>query len=171
MIIRLSEIDDTLVVKGSMEASRFMEVENNEFHIAMPVQYTLTVKKFDNLLTVTGPVTFEALFTCGRCLGEFKQSIAMDMDIRLVPKTEIPQSSELELKDEDMNVYYYESDEIDLDPFIYEEVLLDMPFRPICSVDCQGLCGICGKNKNFETCNCNETSRTLLGEKLKSFLN
>jgi uncharacterized protein len=154
-----------------MEASRFMEVENNEFHIATPVQYTLTVKKFDNLLTVTGPVTFEALFTCGRCLEEFRQSIAMDMDIRLVPQTEIPQASELELKDEDMDVYYYESDEIDLDPFIYEEVLLDMPFRPICSADCKGLCGSCGKNKNIETCDCNETSRTLLGEKLKSFLN
>jgi uncharacterized protein len=171
MIIRLSEIDDTLVVKGSMEASRFMEVEGNEFHIATPVQYTLTVKKFDNLLTITGPVTFEAFFTCGRCLEEFRRSIAMDMDIRLVPKTEIPQASEFELKDEDMDVYYYESDEIDLDPFIYEEALLDMPIRPICSMDCKGLCGACGKNKNFETCDCNETSHTLLGEKLKSFLN
>jgi uncharacterized protein len=171
MIIRLSEIDDTLVVKGSMEASRFMEVEKNEFHIATPVQYALTIKKFENLLTIAGPVTFEAFFTCGRCLEEYRQLIAMDMDIRLMPKTEIPQASEFELKDEDMNVNYYESDEIDLDPFIYEEVLLDMPSRPICSEDCQGLCGVCGKNKNLETCDCNETSHTLLGEKLKSFLN
>ena len=97
--------------------------------------------------------------------------ITMDMDIKLTPKTEIPQASEFELKDEDMDVYYYEGDEIDLDPFIYEEVLLDMPSRPICSEDCQGLCGVCGKNKNLESCNCSETSRTLLGEKLKSFLN
>ncbi len=171
MIIRLSEIDDTLVVKGSLEASRFMEVEKNEFHIATPVEYALTVRKFESLLTVTGPITFEAFFTCGRCLEEFQQLITVDMDIRLTPKTEIPQASEFELKDEDMDVYYYESDEIDLDPFIYEEVLLDMPSRPVCSEDCQGLCGICGKNKNFETCDCSETSRTLLGEKLKSFLN
>jgi uncharacterized protein len=171
MIIRLSEIDDTLLVKGSMEASRFMEAENNEFHVATPVQYTLTVKKFDNLLTITGPITFEALFTCGRCLEEFRQLIAVDMDIRLMPKTEIPQASEFELKDEDMDVYYYESDEIDLDPFIYEEALLDMPSRPVCSENCQGLCGICGENKNLESCHCSETSRTLLGEKLKSFLN
>jgi uncharacterized protein len=171
MIIRLSEIDDTLLVKGSMEASRFMEVENNEFHIATPVQYELTVKKFDNILTVTGPITFEALFTCGRCLEEFRQSIAMDMDIRLMPQTEILQASEFELKDEDMDVYYYENDEIDLDPFVYEEVLLGMPTRPVCSEDCKGLCGICGKNRNSETCDCNATSHTLLGEKLKSFLN
>ena len=171
MIIRLSEIDDTLAVKGGLEASRFMEVEKNEFHIATPVEYALTVRKFDSLLTVTGPITFEALFTCGRCLEEFRQSIAMDMNIRLMPENEAPHASEYELKNEDMDVYYYNSDEIDLDPFIYEEVLLDMPSRPVCSEDCQGLCGICGKNKNFETCDCNETSRTLLGEKLKSFLN
>ncbi len=171
MIIRLSEIDDVLVVKGSLEASRFMEVEKNEFHIATPVAYALTVRKFDKLFTVNGPINFEALFTCSRCLEEFRQSIAMKMNIKLVPETEIPRAAEYELKNEDMDIYYYNGDEADLDPFIYEEVLLAMPSRPICSESCQGLCGICGKNKNFETCNCNETSHTLLGEKLKSFLN
>jgi len=171
MIIRLSEIDDTLLVKGSMEASRFMEVENREFRIAKPVSYALTVRKFDNLLTVTGPISYEAFFTCGRCLEEFPRSVTLDMDIRLTPKIKTPQPSEFELKDEDMDVYYFEGDEIDLDPFIYEEVLLDMPSRPVCSEDCKGLCSICGKNKNLETCDCHETSRTLLGEKLKSFLN
>ncbi len=63
-----------------------MEVEKNEFHIATPVQYALTARKFDNLLTVTGPITFEALFMCGRCLEEFRQLITMDMDIKLTPK-------------------------------------------------------------------------------------
>lgn len=171
MLIRLSEIDDTLLVKGSMEASRFMEVENREFRITKPVHYTLTVKKFDNLLTIAGPISYEAFFTCGRCLEEFSRSVTLDMNIRLTPKIKTPQPSEFELKDEDMDVYYYEGDEIDLDPFIYEEILLDMPPRPVCSENCKGLCGICGKNKNLETCDCHEISHTLLGEKLKSFLN
>ena len=100
-----------------------------------------------------------------------RDQLTSDMDIRLTPKAEIPQAAELELRDEDMDVYYYDGDEIDLDPFIYEEVLLNMPLRPICKDECQGLCAICGKNKNLETCDCHETSRTLLGEKLKSFLN
>jgi len=82
------------------------------------------VKKFDNLVTIQGSITLEALFTCGRCLEEFSRSIALDMDIRLTPKARMPQASEFELKGEDMDVYYYDSDEIDLDPFIYEEVLL-----------------------------------------------
>jgi uncharacterized protein len=171
LIIRLSEIEDTFIVKGSMEASRFMDVENNEFHIMSPVDYMLTVRKYDSLVVLTGRLAFEASFTCGTCLEEFSQSIDVDMDIRLTPKAENPQAPELELRDEDMDVYCYDGDEIDLDPFIYEEVLLNMPLRPICKDECQGLCVICGKNKNLEICDCHETSRTLLGEKLKSFLN
>lgn len=171
MIIRLSEIEDTFIVKGSMEASRFMDVEKNEFHMITPVDYSLTVRKFDGLVALTGRIAFEASFTCGKCLEEFSRTVDVNMDIRLTPKAEIPQMSELELRDEDMDVYYYEGDEIDLDPFIYEEVLLNMPLRPLCKEECQGLCAICGKNKNLETCDCHETSRTLLGEKLKSFLN
>jgi uncharacterized protein len=171
MIIKLLEIDDTLTVKGSVEASRFMDVENDEFHITMPVEYELTVKKFDDLVTIQGPVHFEAIFTCGRCLEEFTQRIAVDMNIRLTSKAKLPQASELALKSEDMDVYFYDSDEIDLDPFIYEEALLDMPIRPICKEDCQGLCGVCGKNKNLETCDCHELPHTLFGEKLKPFLN
>ena len=127
MIIRLSEIEDTFIVKGSMEASRFMDVENSEFHIIKTVNYALKVRKFDNLVSLTGRVVFEASFTCGKCLEEFSRSVDADMDIRLTPKEEIPQASELELRDEDMDIYYYEGDEIDLDPFIYEEVLLNMP--------------------------------------------
>ncbi len=171
MIIRLSEIDDTLVVKGSMEASQFMSVENGEFHVASPVTYELTVRKFDNLVTLEGPVTLEALFTCGRCLEEYSQSLTMRMDIRLTPRGQTSQTSELELRSEDMDVYYYNGDEIDLDPFVYDEVLLNMPSRPLCKEDCLGLCGVCGKNRNFETCDCHQKTDTLLGEKLKSFLN
>ncbi|HEX2965280.1 MAG TPA: DUF177 domain-containing protein [Syntrophorhabdaceae bacterium] len=172
MIIRLSDIDDTLTLKGSMEASRFMEVEKTDFHLATPVEYELLVRKFDTLLTISGSVGFGAAFTCGRCLDEFKRTINLSMNIRVTPKQQdAPQSSEAELKDEDIDVYHYEGDEIDIDPFIYEEVLLNMPFRPLCREDCKGLCGVCGKNQNIETCNCHETSDTLLGEKLKSFLN
>ena len=171
MIIRLSEIDEVLTTKGSIEASRFMGVENSEFHMMTPVNYTLTVHKFDNIVTLEGPVTFEASFTCGCCLEEFTQAMAVDMNIRLTPRSAQPLAAETELKSDELDLYYYDGDEIDLDPYVYEEVLLNMPLRPVCKEDCQGLCGVCGKNKNLETCDCHETSHSLLGEKLKSFLN
>ena len=93
------------------------------------------------------------------------------MSIKLVPRTELPDAPEMELHGEDLDVYYYEGDEIDVDPFVYEEVMLNMPVRPLCSEACKGICPQCGKNRNTEKCDCPEAPLSLLGEKLKSFLN
>ena len=147
-----------------------MEAERNDFHLATPVRYDLLVRKFESLLSISGSVTFEAAFTCGRCLEEFHRNMSLAMDIRVAPKSDFREPAEAEFKDEDIDVYHYEGDEVDIGPFIYEEVLLNMPFRPLCEENCKGLCGICGRNQNYETCNCDRMSDTLLGEKLKSFL-
>ena len=29
--------------------------------------------------------------------------------------------------------------------------------KPLCADDCKGLCPVCGKNLNRETCDCNRT--------------
>lgn len=35
-----------------------------------------------------------------------------------------------------------------------EEFILALPFKPLCSEECKGLCALCGCNKNEETCAC-----------------
>jgi uncharacterized protein len=171
LVIRLSEIDDTFIARGSMEASRFNEVEDRSARVITPVAYELTVRKFDNLVTVQGSVECTMSITCSRCLDDFTLGLKAFLDIKLTPRTKTPRVSEVELRLDDMDVYYYEGDEIDLDPFIYEEVLLNVPLRPVCTEDCKGICPVCGRNKNVEDCQCDAAVHTLLGEKLKSFLN
>ncbi|MBU0547752.1 MAG: DUF177 domain-containing protein [Candidatus Omnitrophica bacterium] len=46
---------------------------------------------------------------------------------------------------------------IDLTPEIREEVILDYPIKPLCNLNCKGLCVKCGKNKNEGGCNCGST--------------
>ncbi len=46
---------------------------------------------------------------------------------------------------------------IDLKPNIREEIILDYPIKPLCSLSCKGLCLKCGKNKNEGGCNCGST--------------
>jgi uncharacterized protein len=93
------------------------------------------------------------------------------MAIKLTEKSTSPDAAEMELHNEDLDVYYYEGDEIDLDPYVYEEVMLNMPMRPLCREECKGICPTCGKNRNTEPCDCPEAPLSLFGEKLKSFLN
>jgi uncharacterized protein len=45
--------------------------------------------------------------------------------------------------DED-EVYRIEDDLIDLEPVIVDAVGLELPLRPLCSDDCEGLCSECG---------------------------
>lgn len=171
LIIRLSEIEDFLIVKGEMDTNRFPEAGDNTLKLLTPVSYELTVRKFDDTVTVEGPLNFEALLNCSRCLDEYRLSFSLGMNVKLAPMTELPRAPELELHNEDLDVYYYEGDEIDLDPFVYEEVMLNMPVRPLCREECKGICGSCGKNRNRQPCDCHEAPSGLLGEKLKSFLN
>ncbi len=48
----------------------------------------------------------------------------------------------------------FQGDEIDLTPYIWEELVLDMPYKFLCKEDCAGLCPKCGANRNHETCSC-----------------
>jgi uncharacterized protein len=170
LIIKISAIEDKLVVRGNMESSQFTRTDENEFVSLSPVSYELTIKKIEDLVTVEGPISCTLTMTCVKCLDEFTLPMNVNLDIELAPRVPTPHISELELKNNDMDVYYYEGDEIDLDPFVYDEVVLNIPMRPVCKEECKGLCDVCGKNKNYEECNCNKVSDTLLGEKLKSFL-
>jgi uncharacterized protein len=35
-----------------------------------------------------------------------------------------------------------------------EQFFLTLPMKPLCRPDCQGLCPVCGKNRNREQCDC-----------------
>ena len=104
-----------------------------------------------------------------RCLDDFPFEIQANLSAELVRKAPVNET-ELELTGEEMDVYYFEGDEIDLGELVYEEVLLNIPMKPVCREDCKGLCDICGRNRNIEECFCNNVSYTLLKEKLNTYL-
>lgn len=60
----------------------------------------------------------------------------------------------VELSGDDLDVYGYEGEEIDLTPLFREQIILAVPFAPLCSEECRGLCPQCGADRNQETCDC-----------------
>jgi len=46
---------------------------------------------------------------------------------------------------------------LDLTENLREDILLLLPQRTVCRPDCRGLCGVCGCNRNRETCACSQT--------------
>lgn len=45
---------------------------------------------------------------------------------------------------------------LDLDEFLYSEVIMSLPMKHVCSEMCKGICHKCGKNLNQGKCNCVE---------------
>lgn len=167
MVIKLIDIEDILVLKGDLEPVKLSSV----YKLASQVHYELVIKKSKETLNINGMLNCIVTLTCSRCLDEFTYLINAKVDFKMIPQDLAPHEPEIELKRDEMDVYYFEGNEIELEPIINEEIMLNIPIKPLCRETCRGLCPICGKNQNYEQCDCNKAVNTILGEKLKNFLN
>lgn len=169
MIIKIIDIEDEAMFSGRIDAKEFRGVYENVDFLG-PVDYHLRIQKSGTRLKVDGHVHCDLNLLCARCLEKFRYEIDSDIDVELVPKEMAPTDIEIELERDDLDVHYYESDEVDLTEIIQEEVTLSIPMRAICKEDCKGLCEKCGGNKNMGECKCEYQKDTRLAELLKSYL-
>ena len=100
-----------------------------------PIELDLRLESVVEGVLVTGTATMEAVGECVRCLREVTQAIEVDVQELFV--------HDASLEDDD-EVSVLQGDLIDLEPVIRDDVVLDLPFRPLCSPGCAGLCVICG---------------------------
>ena len=92
--------------------------------------------------------------SCSRCLNNYSFLLTKEFDFVLSPDPSKLVRRVEELRQEDLGLSYYSTDEINLTPFIREQVMLALPTQPLCKEDCRGLCGGCGVDLNHETCVC-----------------
>ena len=91
---------------------------------------------------VTGSVRSRAIGECVRCLGE----VIEDVDVQLTELYVYPERAAVAAEDGDdeEDVRELEGDLIDLEPALRDAVVPALPFQPLCSPDCPGLCSECG---------------------------
>ena len=61
---------------------------------------------------------------------------------------------DVELSSDDLETAVYCGSTIDLAGIILEQLVVNLPIKPLCSDGCKGLCPKCGANRNTETCGC-----------------
>jgi len=170
MIIKLYDIQGETVVHGNLEGSKLKRAEDTDLSFLSPIDYEITVSKTGDSIWLRGPVRTKLFLTCARCLEGFAFGVESRLNVELMPKEAEPHAPEVELHNDEMDIYFYEGDEIDIDPYIFEEIMLNLPIKALCSDACKGMCPSCGKNLNIEACRCDKIGATALGEKLRSFL-
>jgi uncharacterized protein len=100
---------------------------------------------------------------CSRCVEPVRAAIDEDIAVTYIPAAQVPATMDgedpddedgVELGTDDLDVFPYDGESIDLEPLLREQVILAVPFAPLCSESCKGLCPQCGANRNASQCAC-----------------
>lgn len=152
MIIRVSEledeglrVDDTATVASAF-SDRSWRIDD--------VQILIEPDGVD--VRVHGRLSATVPQTCSRCLEVFAARVDAPVDVRVVPRPATADS--VELGADDLDVDFYQNDELDVVRVLETETTLALPMKPLCRDDCRGLCPVCGGNRNAEACACRAES-------------
>lgn len=94
---------------------------------------------------------------CSRCVEATRIALDEHVHASFLPRAGIPvedDDAEVEATEDDLDVYPYDDEEVDLEPLLREQLVLAIPYAPLCTPDCKGLCTVCGIDLNRETCTC-----------------
>ena len=105
-------------------------------------------------VVVAGEIDATVPVACGRCLEEFPVRTRATVDVRFIPRPAT--GNRVELGSDDLDLDFYDNDEIDLSKLVESETSLALPMKPLCRDDCRGLCSVCGGNRNLVACACQE---------------
>lgn len=111
------------------------------------------VRRMKENVFVDGNITTTAEMPCGRCLEATRLSLQSSFRYTYSLSPSLPQE-DVELSATDLDFAYYEGEEIDLDAAVFEQILLQIPLKPLCAESCRGLCPHCGVNLNATSCDC-----------------
>ncbi len=115
------------------------------------------VRKIRENIYIEGNIDAEGEMPCSRCLEMTEVFLKGPFKYTFRPPSQ-DFKEEIELSLDDLDLEYYTGDIINIDKVVFEQVMLQIPMKPLCSESCKGLCPHCGANLNKTTCNCrNET--------------
>jgi uncharacterized protein len=106
------------------------------------------------ILHISGHVQADTVLACSRCLKEFPYHIDTGMNIDLAPTRSLGAASEHELDRSELDMEFYESEELEPIEYIKEQLLITIPMVPLHRPDCKGLCPVCGTDLNEAVCEC-----------------
>ena len=124
-------------LEGELSAEDLDLVNVDELiHFAQPLEYDLEAEQLDDGILVQGSLRVVLACECARCLKPFKFDLELE-----------GWACHLPLEGEEAVAVI--NDSVDLTPFVREDILLELPQRPLCKPDCAGLSKpVVGKAKN-----------------------
>ena len=113
-------------------------------------------KKVIQDIRMLGDFSTRIELSCSRCLEPVVADLKGKFDLLYRPLGVDQRKSgeEIEITADDVEIGYYRGNGLLLEDVLKEQVLLQLPLKPLCREDCKGLCPKCGANRNAAVCGC-----------------
>ena len=153
MCIDISEIlsvkDKTLSVNEDIKMEVFhIPAGDYPFHGVNHYEFLLTnigKKRF----LIEGSIDAHLDIPCDRCL----EIVNTPMHIEVSKEVDLNEGADKEEQDE-LSLYVDDESVFHFEPFVCNEILVNLPMKVLCKIDCKGICNRCGTNLNYESCDC-----------------
>ncbi len=125
-----------------------------ELELTAPLEVDLKLTHVGSRILVEGTLQTRVRLACSRCAGDYDEPLEVRVEEQFLPhdSPELPQGEEFEV--EQLCIFTYENDLIEIDEVIRQNLVASLPCRPLCAEACKGLCSQCGANLNEMACKC-----------------
>lgn len=131
----------------------------DDLPVCDPVKIKLHLAQAGDRVRLLGTVSSALVRTCSRCDSEFVAPLEAGIEEYFIPAHSPEARFNQALSAEEMNVFTYEDNHIDLVEVIRQNLISAIPMRPLCKEDCKGLCPFCGQDLNLKDCGCAESTK------------
>jgi uncharacterized protein len=123
-----------------------------EFLFKDPIEITGYVENRASLVILSISLSYCVYSVCSRCTCDIIKPTNLDFENILVRKLESPDRS----FEENDDFILIPDAHLNLDEVITTNIILNIPMKQLCKIDCKGICQKCGKNQNESVCKCNK---------------
>jgi len=131
-----------------------LSLDEEDVRLTSPAEVRGRIRRSGEGVEVKGQLRAPLEVVCARCLKTVTLAVEVEFSEKLVPAVSWRSEQQHELSEEDLNLSVFEGDAVELDDIVREEILLAVPSHVLCNEDCQGLCPVCGIDRNIGTCQC-----------------
>lgn len=130
-----------------------------DWRLVSPVQVSGSIYPEEHEMLMSGIVKVIMETSCSLCLKKIETRLEVPFSERLLYVLDAPYLIEEDETIGDLEEIYwiYDKIEYDFESMIVDVILNALPTRPLCAVDCKGLCDNCGQDLNKGTCSCHTT--------------
>jgi len=146
----------TETIGSKLELHVLEEMFGNDEIQLQRVNGTVHLTRTDSGIWASGILRGLLSQVCSRCLEEFNGGVSLPIEQNFTPNS-IESGAPLEVDPEYHlgEVFLSKDNTLNIGEIIRQSAIGSSPLKPLCDLDCAGLCCNCGINLNSMVCECN----------------